>query len=64
MFLDCVWQLVEKPELTGLDFLWEICLNTQDSDIAEQAIDQLMNMSYTNLSPRFKRVSYWKQCKF
>ena len=54
--MTCV-QAVEKTDLVGLDFLWEICLNTSDLEIAEMAITLLMNMSYCNLAPRFKRVN-------
>ena len=48
---------MEKLDLTGLDYLWEVCLSTLDTDIAESAISLLMNMSYSNLVPRLKRVS-------
>ena len=48
--------LVEKPELIGLDFLWEICLNVQDMEISDKAMELLINMSYVNLCLRLKKV--------
>ena len=49
--------VVEKLDLIGLDFLWQVCLNTPDSSIAESGIEFLMTLSYSNLSPKLKRVS-------
>ncbi|ELT87807.1 hypothetical protein CAPTEDRAFT_215538 [Capitella teleta] len=46
---------VEKTDLAGLDFLWEICLNASDAEITERAVDLLMDMTYFNLVSRFKR---------
>ena len=47
---------MEKLDLIGLDFLWQICLNTPDPTIAESGITLLMNVSYSNLTPRLKKV--------
>ncbi|XP_060555692.1 ubiquitin carboxyl-terminal hydrolase 24-like isoform X1 [Ruditapes philippinarum] len=47
--------IVEKTDLMGLDFLWELCLNTPDETIADSAIQLLLNMSYTNLASRMKK---------
>lgn len=47
---------VEKTDLIGLDFLWEICLNTQDVDLSQRAISMLIDMSYVNLAYRLKKV--------
>ena len=49
-------QVVEKLDLIGLDFLWQICLNIPDPTIAESGIALLMNVSYSNLAPRLKKV--------
>lgn len=49
-------QVVEKLELAGLDFLWQICLDTPDPMIAESAISLLMNVSYSNITPKLKKV--------
>lgn len=53
-------KIVEKLDLVGLDFLWEVCLNSVDVSIAEKATSLLMTMSYANLSARLKRVSTQK----
>ncbi|XP_064607447.1 ubiquitin carboxyl-terminal hydrolase 24-like isoform X2 [Liolophura sinensis] len=47
--------VVEKAELCGLEYLWEVCLNTSDETIAELAITLLLNMSYSGLAPRLKK---------
>lgn len=52
---------MEKTDLVGLDFLWEICLNTSDASITEMAVDLLMNMTYFNLASRFKRVIHFME---
>jgi ubiquitin carboxyl-terminal hydrolase 9/24 len=52
-----LFQIVEKTDLMGLDFLWELCLNTPDETIADSAIQLLLNMSYTNLASRMKKVN-------
>ncbi|XP_071800380.1 ubiquitin carboxyl-terminal hydrolase 24-like isoform X2 [Asterias amurensis] len=47
--------VVEKLELYGLDFMWQIALETTSEEIADQAIRHLMKMCYTNLSPKLKK---------
>lgn len=49
-------QVVEKGDLIGLDFLWEVCLHIPDESIADSAIQLLLNMSYNNLNSRLKKV--------
>ena len=56
-FVFCLVQVVEKSDLLGLDYIWEICLNTPDEAIADKAIQLLLCVSYTNLAVRLKRVS-------
>ena len=51
-----MFQIVEKPDLCGLEFLWETCLNTPNETIAEAAIELLLDMSYSNLTPKMKKV--------
>lgn len=51
------WQIIEKMDLIGLDFLWKICMNVPDFSIAESAISLLLNVSYISLSAKYKRVS-------
>ena len=50
------FQVVEKTDLLGRDFLWEICLNTPDENIADSAIQLLLGISYTNLNSKLKKV--------
>ncbi|XP_076309376.1 ubiquitin carboxyl-terminal hydrolase 24-like isoform X2 [Tachypleus tridentatus] len=47
--------IVEKLDLTGLDFLWQIALTSPWEDIAEMAIDNLMKMSYHSVSAKLKK---------
>lgn len=49
-------QIVEKGDLVGLDYLWEVCLHIPDEIIADAAIQLLLNMSYNSLNPRLKKV--------
>lgn len=51
--------IIEKTELLGLDFLWELCLNVPDENIADCAIQLLLNVSYSNLASRLKKVNYY-----
>ena len=48
--------LVDKTDLVGLEELWQLCLNVQDADIAQQAISFLLNNIYINLAPKHKKV--------
>ncbi|XP_050400806.1 ubiquitin carboxyl-terminal hydrolase 24 isoform X1 [Patella vulgata] len=47
--------VVEKCDLLGIEYLWEICLNVPDETIASNSIQLLLNMSYTSLNPRLKK---------
>ncbi|KAH9492249.1 Ubiquitin carboxyl-terminal hydrolase 24 [Bulinus truncatus] len=47
--------VVEKPDLIGLDYLWEICLHVPSEAIAEQAIQLLLSLSYIHLNSKFKK---------
>ena len=49
-------QVVEKTDLVGRDFLWEICLNIPDESIADNAIHLLLSISYSNLTSKLKKV--------
>ena len=53
-------QVVEKTDLLGRDFIWEICLNTPDETIADNAIQLLLGISYTNLNSKLKKVPLYK----
>ena len=50
-------QVVEKLDLYGLDFMWQIALETPSEEIADQAMKHLMKMCFTNLSQKLKKVS-------
>lgn len=47
--------IVERLELTGLDFLWQISLAAPEEEIAELAIDFILDLSYKFLSPKLKK---------
>ncbi|BFY99847.1 hypothetical protein BsWGS_02887 [Bradybaena similaris] len=56
--------IVEKTELLGLECLWEICLHVLDEGIADQAIQMLLMLSYTNLSSKLKKDAVSLHKKF
>ncbi|XP_038074652.1 ubiquitin carboxyl-terminal hydrolase 24-like isoform X2 [Patiria miniata] len=47
--------VVEKLDLYGLDFMWQVALETPVEEIADQAIRHLMKMCYSNLSRKLKK---------
>ena len=47
---------MDKLDLFGLEFMWQIALETPNEDIASAAVKQLMRVSYSNLSQRLKKV--------
>lgn len=48
---------VEKMELVGLDYLWRMVLEVPSEEIAMLAVKKLMELSYTCLSSKLKKVS-------
>lgn len=50
-----ILQNVEKLELNGSDFLWQVALSSEEQ-IANVAIEYLLKLSYHALSPRLKKV--------
>lgn len=48
---------VEKMDLVGLDYLWRVVLEVPSEEIAMLAVKQLMELSYTWLSSKLKKVS-------
>uniref|UniRef100_A0A2K5YQ37 ubiquitinyl hydrolase 1 n=1 Tax=Mandrillus leucophaeus TaxID=9568 RepID=A0A2K5YQ37_MANLE len=46
---------VEKLELIGMDFIWKIAMESPDEEIANEAIQLIINYSYINLNPRLKK---------
>ena len=58
------FKVVEKADLSGMDFLWELCLSTPSEVLADDAIKLLLNVNYQNLSPRLKRDTAGLHKKF
>ncbi|OCT84877.1 ubiquitin carboxyl-terminal hydrolase 24 [Xenopus laevis] len=56
--------LVEKLELIGMDFIWKIAVESPDEEIANEAIQLIINYSYINLNPRLKKDSVPLHKKF
>uniref|UniRef100_G1RX52 ubiquitinyl hydrolase 1 n=1 Tax=Nomascus leucogenys TaxID=61853 RepID=G1RX52_NOMLE len=55
---------VEKLELIGMDFIWKIAMESPDEEIANEAIQLIINYSYINLNPRLKKkLSIYKKAK-
>ncbi|KAJ6662583.1 hypothetical protein lerEdw1_011720 [Lerista edwardsae] len=48
---------VEKLELIGMDFIWKIAMESPDEEIANEAIQLIINYSYINLNPRLKKAA-------
>uniref|UniRef100_A0A2K6SZ92 ubiquitinyl hydrolase 1 n=1 Tax=Saimiri boliviensis boliviensis TaxID=39432 RepID=A0A2K6SZ92_SAIBB len=54
---------VEKLELIGMDFIWKIAMESPDEEIANEAIQLIINYSYINLNPRLKKFLIHKKQK-
>ena len=54
--------IVEKMELVGLDYLWRVVLEVPSEEIAMLAVKKLMELSYTWLSPKLKKVGHAVGC--
>lgn len=48
--------IVDKYDLTGLSYLWQLILESPYSHIAEDATKFLINVSYTSLAAKLKKV--------
>ncbi|XP_078526269.1 ubiquitin carboxyl-terminal hydrolase 24 isoform X1 [Lissotriton helveticus] len=55
---------VEKVDLMGMDFIWKIAVESPDEEIANEAIQLIINYSYINLNPRLKKDSVFLHKKF
>ncbi|XP_056131607.1 ubiquitin carboxyl-terminal hydrolase 24 [Lampris incognitus] len=55
---------VERLDLTGMDFIWRIAMETPDEEIANEAIHLIITYSYTNLNPKMKKDSVSLHKKF
>lgn len=40
-----------------MDFIWKIAMESPDEEIANEAIQLIINYSYINLTPRLKKVA-------
>lgn len=40
-----------------MDFIWKIAMESPDEEIANEAIQLIINYSYINLTPRLKKVT-------
>ena len=47
-----------------MDFIWKIAMESPDEEIANEAIQLIINYSYINLNPRLKKVSKEKRCSY
>ena len=47
--------LVERIELLGMSYFWDVLMETPREEIANLAIDLVLNMSYLNVTPRLKK---------
>ncbi|XP_062280626.1 ubiquitin carboxyl-terminal hydrolase 24 isoform X3 [Scomber scombrus] len=55
---------VERLDLSGMDFIWRIAMETPDEEIANEAILLIITYSYTNLNPKMKKDSVSLHKKF
>ena len=46
---------VERIELLGMSYFWDVLMETPRDEIAELAVDLVLNMSYLNVTPRLKK---------
>ena len=51
-------------ELYGLDYFWDLITDSPKEDIADLAIEYLLDMSYLLVSPRLKKDSAMLHRKF
>lgn len=42
-----------------MDFIWKIAMESPDEEIANEAIQLIINYSYINLTPRLKKVGIY-----
>lgn len=42
-----------------MDFIWKIAMESPDEEIANKAIQLIINYSYINLTPRLKKVGIY-----
>lgn len=47
--------MIEKLDPIGTDFFWQIALESLNENLAKQAMDNILNVSYLWLTPRLKK---------
>jgi len=46
---------VEKLDPIGTDFFWQVALESPNEELAREAMDHILNISYVLLAPRMKK---------
>ncbi len=49
--------MVDRQDLSGLGFVWKLVTDASSEDIANLAIEYLLNMSFLYVSPKLKEES-------
>eukprot|EP00731_Ephydatia_muelleri_P019119 Em0011g1159a len=50
-----LFEIVEIPELTGIEYLWRAAMEVRDWRIADELITNILQISYQALSPKLKK---------
>ena len=51
--------VIDKQDLTGMSYLWQLVLESSHQDIAENAAIYLINVSFKWLTPKLKKVVWY-----
>uniref|UniRef100_A0A8C4R0F6 ubiquitinyl hydrolase 1 n=1 Tax=Eptatretus burgeri TaxID=7764 RepID=A0A8C4R0F6_EPTBU len=46
---------VEKTDLAGMGFLWRVAMETEEEEIADEAVCLIIDYSYSRLNPRLRK---------
>ena len=46
---------MEKLDPTGTDYFWQVALESPNEELAKEAMDHILNISYLHLAPRMKK---------
>ena len=46
---------MEKLDPTGTDFFWQVALESPSEELAAEAMEHILNISYLLLAPRLKK---------
>lgn len=47
--------MVEKLDPIGTDFFWQVALESPNEDLAKEAMNHILDISYLHLAPRMKK---------